>query len=71
MLERTGPFPELDFNEGNVRPGAGSVRYVFHAFDQVFGHLEHLNRQEWLLVLVGVVIVGFFCLRGFGSRSSY
>ncbi len=31
----------------------------------------NLDRQEWILVFVCVVIIGFFCLRGFGSRSSY
>jgi hypothetical protein len=30
-----------------------------------------LDRQEWLTVLVAVTVVGFFCMRGFGSRSNY
>lgn len=33
--------------------------------------IDHLDIQDWLLVFVGVVIIGIFCLRGFGSRSSY
>lgn len=30
-----------------------------------------LNRQEWLVMLVVVTVFGFFCMRGFGSRSNY
>jgi hypothetical protein len=33
--------------------------------------VNQLDRQEWLFVLIGVVIVGLVCLRGFGSRSQY
>ena len=38
---------------------------------QVMRHIEHMDSQEWMLVLFGVVIVGFICMRGFGSRSDY
>jgi len=34
-------------------------------------YLEGLSLREWLLVLIAVVAIGVFCLRGFGSRSSY
>ena len=38
----------------------------------VFWHwVFALNRQEWLLVLIGGCIVGFFFLRGLGSRSQF
>ena len=30
-----------------------------------------MDVHEWALVLIGVIVVGFFCLRGFGSRSDY
>ncbi len=30
-----------------------------------------LDKQETLLMLVVVTIIGFFCMRGFGSRSNY
>ncbi len=33
--------------------------------------IDKMGPQEWLLVLVGAIIVGFFCMRGFGSRSQY
>lgn len=31
----------------------------------------HLNRQQWFLVLIGVVVLGMFFLKGFGSRKNY
>lgn len=33
--------------------------------------IDSVDAQEWLLVLLGVIVVGLFCLRGFGSRSRY
>lgn len=33
--------------------------------------IEKFGTQEWMLLMIFVVICGFFCLRGFGSRSSY
>ena len=30
-----------------------------------------LTRQNWMIVLGIVVVVGFFCMRGFGSRTNY
>lgn len=32
---------------------------------------DRMDTQEWALVLIGVIVVGFLCLRGFGSRSDY
>ena len=34
-------------------------------------YINTLDKQEWLLILCGVVVVGVFCLRGFGSRAGY
>ena len=33
--------------------------------------INGLDRQEWLVVLVVAMLIGFLCMRGFGSRSSY
>ena len=38
---------------------------------EVLRFLEQLDTQEWVLVLLGLVVVGFLCMRGFGSRSDY
>ncbi len=33
--------------------------------------IEGMESQEWMLVLIVVIVIGFFCMRGFGSRSDY
>jgi len=33
--------------------------------------IDRMDAQHWLLALLAVVVVGFFCMRGFGSRSDY
>ena len=38
---------------------------------EVLRFLNQLDTQEWVLVLLGLVVVGFLCMRGFGSRSDY
>jgi len=40
-------------------------------YREVMQQINHLDARQWLYVLVGVVFVGLFCLRGFGSRSDY
>ncbi|MHC4405325.1 MAG: hypothetical protein ACYTG0_37235 [Planctomycetota bacterium] len=37
----------------------------------VMQYIENMDIQEWLVAFFGVVVVGLFCLRGFGSRSDY
>jgi hypothetical protein len=27
--------------------------------------------EEWALIAVGLVLFGFFCMKGFGSRKKY
>jgi len=33
--------------------------------------IENLDTQEWTLVLLGAIVIGIFCMRGFGSRTNY
>ena len=33
--------------------------------------VNSLSRQEWFYVLTAVMLAGFFCMRGFGSRNNY
>jgi hypothetical protein len=47
------------------------VRWVGQFYDAVMRVAEHMGPQDWVLVLAGLVIFGWLCLRGFGSRSSY
>ena len=36
-----------------------------------FRWAESLNMQQWMLLLLAVLAVGAFFLKGFGSRSNY
>jgi len=38
---------------------------------EVMRFIEGMDAQDWLLALLAVVVVGVFCMRGFGSRSDY
>ena len=33
--------------------------------------IDRMDMQDWVLVLFAMIIVGFICMRGFGSRSNY
>jgi hypothetical protein len=44
---------------------------MWEAFSRAMRWFETLDRQDWFLLLCGAVVLGFFCLRGFGSRSNY
>ncbi|MFV2066863.1 MAG: hypothetical protein ACC645_07750 [Pirellulales bacterium] len=33
--------------------------------------MNHLDRQEWIMLLLVVTLFGFLCMRGYGSRSKY
>jgi hypothetical protein len=44
---------------------------MYQLCHNVMHFLENMNTQEWLLLLGGAILVGAFCLRGFGSRSNY
>jgi hypothetical protein len=39
--------------------------------DSVVQQTGRLDRTQWLFVFVGIVVIGFVCMRGFGSRSNY
>ncbi len=33
--------------------------------------LMQMEREHWVIAFGVLVVVGFFCMRGFGSRTSY
>jgi hypothetical protein len=37
----------------------------------LFNACGSLDRQEWIFVMATSVIIGYFFLRGFGSRANY
>ncbi|MEN1681885.1 MAG: hypothetical protein AAGJ46_20075 [Planctomycetota bacterium] len=40
-------------------------------YDSGWAWFAALNREEWLVVLAVGCLLGFLCMRGFGSRSNY
>jgi hypothetical protein len=38
---------------------------------QAMRWVSGLDKQDWLLVLAGALVIGFIALQGFGSRSNY
>ena len=47
---------------------SGAISQVINA---AFRWAESLNMQQWMLVLLAVLAMGVFFLKGFGSRSNY
>lgn len=45
--------------------------FVESILQQLVSYTHHMGPRQWGLVLVVVIVVGFACMRGFGSRSSY
>ena len=49
--------------------------FMWHDFQLLIGrahtYMAHLDRNEWVIVFIVVILVGTFCLRGFGSRLGY
>jgi hypothetical protein len=44
---------------------------VHSLYRTIFTRLEHLSFEQMGLLVAVIVVLGFICLRGFGSRSSY
>jgi len=40
-------------------------------YQQAWLWTSHLDKQQWLILLAATTIVGFFCMRGFWSRTKY
>ncbi len=51
------------------------MHYLIERINNVQGDtwawFSNLSRDEWMVVLVVATFLGFLCMRGFGSRSSY
>jgi hypothetical protein len=48
-----------------IRSAAGDVR------GDIWEWFSRLSREEWVVVLAVVAVMGFLCMLGFGSRSKY
>jgi len=40
-------------------------------YNHAMGWVNRLDRQDWFLVFLGFVALGFLALQGFGSRKNY
>jgi len=44
------------------------VSRIYHS---LMVSINRFDAQDWLLVFAAAVLIGVFCMRGFGSRSNY
>jgi hypothetical protein len=42
-----------------------------HVRGDVWDWFQRLTREEWVVVLAVVSVLGFLCMLGYGSRSKY
>ena len=47
------------------------VDQIFDARGNVWEWFSRLTREEWVVVLAVVSVLGFLCMLGYGSRSKY
>ncbi len=50
------------------------TRFVDQSFSirgDVWDWFNRLTREEWVVVLAVVSVLGFLCMLGYGSRSKY
>ena len=45
--------------------------YYRQARQEFMQVIMHMERDHWLIVFGVLVVIGVFCMRGFGSRTSY
>lgn len=45
--------------------------YIKAVYKSVNRWISHMDREEMMLGMIVIMIVGFLCMRGFGSRKSY
>jgi hypothetical protein len=53
---------------------ADLFRRIFDGIDyreDVWDWFNRLTREEWVVVLAVVSVLGFLCMLGYGSRSKY
>jgi hypothetical protein len=49
----------------------GGASVIRQAYLSAMHWVVTLNMRDWFWILLGCVVFGVFCMRGFGSRSSY
>lgn len=46
-------------------------RFISYVCRSVDGTIQSFGPQQWAIVAMALVVLGFFCMRGFGSQKSY
>ena len=44
---------------------------MYEYYRAAMGTMEGLSTQQWTVLMFLLIIVGFFCMKGFGSRTTY
>ena len=44
---------------------------MWHLYSDLMSWFDHLDIQEWFMLLFAGMLFGFLCMRGYGSRSNY
>jgi len=44
---------------------------IMHTLYSILGRLEHLRFEHFALLTLAIVVLGVYCMRGFGPRSNY
>jgi hypothetical protein len=39
--------------------------------DHYMGYVYRMGTTEWFVVFIAVLLLGVYCMRGFGSRTDY
>jgi len=47
------------------------MEFIKHLYQRISYFAVHMDFSDYAVFLVGVLLVGFVCLRGFGSRTSW
>ena len=42
-----------------------------HLYWQIMNYADRLGPKEWFWIMIGMIVLGAFLLRGFGSRKHY
>jgi hypothetical protein len=56
---------------GNANRAPRESSTMWQYYKDTVAWLFKLDSQEWFLAMCAALIIGFFALRGFGSRSNY
>jgi hypothetical protein len=54
-----------------ARPEASARTAMNDLYNHAMGWVSRLDRQDWFLVFLALVALGFLALQGFGSRKNY